>query len=121
MLWIQRFLQLIMDPSYRRAGGLFPPRLLGKADAVLAGDHAVPSKNLGEKLVQGAIDFPARSGAGYADHQVDVNVAVAGMAEGSDSQAEFLFKFFGKFEKIYKPAAGDRYILVHFHQSGRFQ
>ena len=68
--------------------GVFEPGLFGDADAVLAGDGAAPGDDLVEEFVEGLVGFGFLCGvSGVGDHDVDVDVAVAGVAEAGDGEA----------------------------------
>src|SRR2546426_9210494 len=73
-------------------GGPGPPFLFGEADAVFAGNGAPELEDLREEIVERG--FGAAFGAGRVevDHDVDMNIAIPGVAEAGDGQAVFLLQ-----------------------------
>ena len=63
--------------------------MLGEADAVFASDRAAPGKDLLEQFIQGNLATPFGAGLIEIDHDVRVNIAVAGVAETSNRKAVF--------------------------------
>ena len=121
MLRIQHLFQFLMqlpDPRRRR---LFPPRFFRQADPMLAGDHALPFQDLRKKLVQRAVGFLPHAGNVHVHHQVDVNVAVAGVAEGGDLDVVTALESFGEPEQIDEAAARDGDVLVELGEARGLQ
>src|SRR5882672_507767 len=82
--WIEGLFHLPMqlaDPHIRR---LRPPALFREANPVLAGDGATPIEDLTKEIVQGGLRTGVTVRLREVDHDVDVDVAVAGMAKGRD-------------------------------------
>src|SRR4051812_23112214 len=85
---IERLLDRLVEGAEFGRGGLGPPFLLRQADAVLPGQDAAPAEDLGKEKIERGAGLRI-VGPGRIDHDVDVDVAVAGMAEGGDLDAEF--------------------------------
>ena len=83
-----------------RDGGV-PPAAFGDADAVLARDGTFPLNHLMEQLVQRRFSAFADDGIVHGrDHDVDVDVAIACVAETGDREAELGLQSFGKIDQI---------------------
>ena len=54
-------------------------------------------------------------------HDIDMDIAVAGMAETGNRKAEFKPKLIGEFREVRQPAARDDDIFVEFGQSRGFE
>ena len=81
---------------------------------MLARDRAVPGENLPEQFVER--DFGALDGSGVISiqHDVDVNVSVAGVPKAGDGQIDFLLKTRGEAEQILQPSARHDDVFVQF-------
>src|SRR6266446_5661491 len=88
-VWIENVFELAMQIPRHFAGCLRPPAFLGETNPMLARDHAAPGQHLCEKFVESAVNFVAhgRIAIETISHDVDVNVAVAGMTETSDRKS----------------------------------
>src|SRR6266536_1646859 len=73
------------------AGRVRPPAFFCEADSVLARDHAAPCKHLLEKVIERAIDFFSDGSVAVVTvrHDIDMNVAVTGVAEAGDRKSVF--------------------------------
>ena len=75
-----------------RGGGPVPPRFFGEADSVLAADHTPDGKNPVEQLIKN----PAHAGIVWLGagrgHEVDVDVAVPGVAKAGDRNMIFFLQ-----------------------------
>jgi hypothetical protein len=78
---IEGVLDLTMEFPHFGGNSERPPGLFGKADAVLAGDDAIPGEHLLEEVIQGGLRALEGIGLGHVHHHVGVDVAVAGVAE----------------------------------------
>ena len=69
---------------------------------MFACDHAAPRQHLRKKIVERAFDLFAHSGVTIVAicHDVDVNVAVTGMAEAGDRESMFRLQLLGEFDQI---------------------
>ena len=81
---------------------------------MLAGNHTAPLQHLRKKIVQCAIDFFAHGCVPVEPirHDVDVNVAVAGVPETGDRKSMFRLKSFGELDKIDNAAARHDHVLI---------
>ena len=95
-----------------RGYGPVPPSFFRKADSVLAADHPTHSEDAAEKLVENAVHAGVvglRPGGG---HEVDVDIAVSGVAEAGDRDAIFFLQPGGEVEEIEDPSSWDGDVLV---------
>src|SRR5258708_5596961 len=101
-----------MEGAEFGGGGEGPPGHLGKADAVFASDDTTPSEDLTEEVVQGGVGAVGGTGLGGVDHDVDVDIAVAGMAEAGDGEAVLFLQARGEAEEVFETAARDDDVLI---------
>ena len=115
---IERLLKTRVHCAGDIAGRLRPPAFLGEANAVLAGDHAAPSENLRKQFIESEFD-PIVHGqiVVMRRHNIDVNVAVAGMAEGRNWKTMTRLEFTGELDQIDETTARDDDVLVEFRQT----
>ena len=79
-----------------------PPRLLRKADAVLAGDRSLPGEDLGEKRVERSLRSSLNGRIlGILDHDIHMNVAIPRMAEAGEGESVFLLEARGEFHEVH--------------------
>ena len=89
---------------------------------MLAGDRAAPCEDLREQLVEGAVSLLANRGIFHvSDHDIHVNVPVAGVAEACDRETMALLQAGGEFHQIDKAPARDDDVLVEFFEAGGFE
>ena len=69
-----------------------PPRFLCQTDAVLPADDATHLQNTPKQLIQNSVHVTIVWPGSNRGHQVDVNVAVARMAEAGNRDAVFLLE-----------------------------
>src|SRR5436309_1389320 len=83
---IKDLFELAMKIAHRLAGRVRPPAFFGQTDSVFSGDDAAPGHDLLKQFVESALHFFAHGGIAIVTvgHDVDMNVAVAGMAETGD-------------------------------------
>src|ERR1019366_4423503 len=98
--------------------GQRPPALLGEADAVFASDRAAPGKDLLEQFIQGSLATPFGAGLIEIDHDVRLNIAVAGVAETGDRKAVLSLEPRGESEQVFQAAAWDDDVLVQLGEAG---
>ena len=108
---------LVQRPHFGSRGG-GPPFHLGQADTVFTRDHSLPGQNLVEQFVEGRITPAFGIGLRKVHHDIDVNVAIAGMAEAGYGQPVFFLEPGRVSKKILQPAPGHRDVLVELGQSG---
>src|SRR5205823_1507644 len=87
-------------------------------DAVFARDGAAPGQDLAEELIQGAVGATDGLRLAVVHHDVDVNVAVASMAEAGNGKVVRFTQDRRKAEQILQTAAGDDDVLVQLGQAG---
>src|SRR3954467_15294613 len=80
---IERLLEPMMKLTRHLARCFRPPSFFCQTDSVFTCDHAAPRQYLLKKIVERAFDLFAHSGVPIIAicHDVDVNVAVTGVAE----------------------------------------
>ncbi len=98
--------------------GQRPPALLGQADAVLAGDRALPGDDLGKQFVQSPLAAPLGARLVEINHDIGVDVAIPRVAETGDAQAVLALEARGEGEQVFQPAARDDDVLVQLGQAG---
>ena len=82
---------------------------------MFAGDHAAPRENLREKFIERLLDFRADGWVVVIrSHDVDVNVAIAGMAESRDGKSVPRLQLARELDQINEPAARHDDVLVQF-------
>lgn len=87
-----------MQSPELRSGGRIPPGFFGQADTMFARNGASPSQHLAKKLIEGLCCI--RRGSFFRrDHQVDMNIPIAGMAERGDLDTEFFLQDFGQLKQ----------------------
>src|SRR5205807_7864071 len=113
-VWVENFFQLAMQFAHRFARCIKPPAFFGQADSMFAGDDSAPRQHLCEQIVERALYFFAHSRLAIESvgHDVDVDVAVAGVTETGDWKSRFRAKSLGEFEKIDNVAARHDHILI---------
>ena len=118
-LRIQRLLQPAVGLEGNLAERLADPAFLGDADAVLAGDGTAVFEDPGNSRSSAA---SARSRTCrvliVADHQVGVDVAVAGVAEAGDGDAGLRLELSGELDQLDELGARDDDVLVELGQAG---
>ena len=99
----------VFDPlvKFRTAGesGQRPPGQFGQADAVFAGDDAPQASTCRNRSFSAAWERFCAPGFVGIHHHVDVDVAIARMAETGDRQAVLFLQSLGKGKQILQPAA----------------
>ena len=85
---------------------------------MFAGDGPAPGQHLPEELIQRGFRPGLAAGLRAVEHDVDVDVAVAGVAESSHRQAVPGLQLRAELEKIFQPPAGHHDILVELGQAG---
>ncbi len=112
-------MQIARDFAHR----LRPPAFFRQPDSVFAGNHAAPRQNLREKFVESAIDFFAHGCLTIVPirHDVDVNVAVAGVTETRDRKSMFVLQLLRELDKIDNTTSRNDHVLVQFRQASRTQ
>ena len=96
----------------RGGDGEGPPAFFRQADAVLAADGTAPGDDLFEQVVEGGLAAIFRAGLGVIDHDIAVDVAIAGVTETGQLESVFLLELGGELEEFLKPAARDDDVLV---------
>jgi len=94
--------------------GLRPPALFGNPDAVRACDGAAPGENLGKQFGQSRLDLflHGRILLVVGRHDVDVDIAVAGMPETGDGITRAAAKITGELRQIDEAAPGYDAVFV---------
>jgi len=115
-----------LDGGVEGAGGwgdgFVPPGFFCKADAVLSGDGTIPCEDLGEKFVEDGMGFFLDGGFfGIGDHDVDVDIAVARMAEAGDGKSAAFLEFGGEVDEVDEAPARDDDVFVEFFEAGGFE
>ncbi len=99
--------------------GVGEPAFFGDADAVFAADDAAEAEDVAEEIVEGNVGAGALIRVLHVgDHDVDVDVAVAGVAEAGDGEATADLEACGEFDEIDETAAGDDDVFVEFGEAG---
>ena len=96
---IENLFKLAMQLTRYLAGRVRPPAFFCEADSVLARDHAAPCKHLLEKVIERAIDFFAHGDIAVVTvrHDIDMDIAVTGVAEAGDWKSVFGLQFLCEF------------------------
>src|SRR2546423_9910276 len=103
-----------MKRTHRFAGCVWPPAFLGQTDTVLARDDTAPGEHLPEQMVECAFNFVAHHCVTIetVGHDVDVNVAIAGMTKTGNRKSRLRGKPFREFDKIDNVAARHDHVLI---------
>ena len=111
---IERLLEPTMKITRHLARCFRPPPFFCQTDSVFACDHAAPRQHLRKKIVERAFDLFAHSSVAIVAvcHDVDVNVAVPGVAEAGDRKSMFRLQLFGELHQIDQMTARDNHVLV---------
>ena len=99
---IERLFEPTMKITRHLTRRFRPPPFLCQPDSVFACDHAAPRQNLRKKIVERALDPFAHSSVPIVPvcHDVDVNVAVPGVAEAGDWKSMLRLQLLGEFHQI---------------------
>ena len=93
-LWIEGVFECVVCGERDFADRLFEPAFFGEADAMFAGDGAAVFKHPGKELIEGAVGLLSSTRfIVVCDHQVGVDVAIAGMTETGDGYASVALEF----------------------------
>src|SRR5689334_21866346 len=89
VIWIKSLFQPPMHVTHCLAGRLWPPAFLCQTDPVFASNDTTPRQYLSEKIIERMLNFFAHGVVAIVSvrHDIDVNVAVAGMAEARDRKS----------------------------------
>src|SRR5688572_1068445 len=118
-VWIERVLKRAVGGEGGFAEGLADPAFFGEADAVLAGDGAAVVENPVEEEVERGVRLVADfRDLIVADHEIGVDVAVAGVAEAGDGDAGVLLQLAGEGDEFDELGARDDDVLVEFGETG---
>src|ERR1039458_4741456 len=98
--------------------GQRPPAFLGQSDAVFPGNRTAPGDDLIEQLIQSCLATPFGAGLFEINHDVGVDVAVAGVAETGHREAVLSLEARGEGEEVFQAATGDNDILVELGKPG---
>ena len=85
---------------------------------MLAGQRAAPLQDLPEEIVERRLGLGFHAWLVLVDHQVDVDVAIARVAEGGDLQAVLLLQLGRELEQILEPSARHHDVFVELGQAG---
>ena len=85
---------------------------------MFAADDAAHGKDAAEKLIEDAVHPGVVGLSAGRSHEIDVDIAVPGVAEAGDGNPMFFLEAGGQAEKVENPAPGDRDILIQLHQAG---
>ena len=113
---IQRLFESRVEGANFNRSGQRPPRFFRQPDAMLAGDNAAQRDHFREKIVQRGIASARVIGKRLIHHEVDVDVAVARMAETRDGETVPLLQRLGERKKLFEAAARHNDVLVQFGQ-----
>ena len=109
----------LMEGAAGVIDGVREPSFFGDADAVFAADDAAEAEDVAEEVVESGVGAGALMRVLHVgDHDVDVDVAVAGVAEAGDGEAAADLEAGGEFDEIDETAAGDNDVLVEFGEAG---
>ncbi|MDB6016790.1 MAG: hypothetical protein JWR19_1279 [Pedosphaera sp.] len=108
----------LMEVAELGAGGEFPPGHFGEADAVFAGDDAAPGEDLTEEVVEGGIAAGRGTRPRGVHHDVDMDVAVTGVAETGDGEAVLLLEAGSEAEEVFEAATRNDDVFVEFGEAG---
>lgn len=109
----------LMEGAAGVVDGVGEPTFFGDADAVFAADDAAEAEDVAEEVVESGVGAGALVRVLHVgDHDVDVDVAVAGVAEAGDGEAAADLEACGEFDEIDETAAGDDDVLVEFGEAG---
>ena len=109
----------LMEGAAGVVDGVGEPAFFGDADAVFAADDAAEAEDVAEEIVEGGVGAGALIRVLHVwDHDIDVDVAVAGVAEAGDWEAAANLEACGEFDEIDEAAAGDDDVLVEFCEAG---
>src|ERR1035441_9109383 len=89
-----------------------PPALLGQANTVFPGNRTAPGDDLLEQFIQSRLTPPFSPGLFEIDHDVGVDVAVAGMTETGHREVVLPLETRGEGEEVFQAATGDNNILI---------
>lgn len=103
----------LMEGAAGVVDGVGEPAFFGDADAVFAADDAAEAEDVAEEIVEGNVCAGALIRVLHVwDHDIDVNVAVAGVTEAGDREAAADLEGGGEFDEVDEPAAGDDDVFV---------
>lgn len=109
----------LMEGAAGVVDGVREPAFFGDADAVFAADDAAEAEDVAEEIVEGGVGAGALVRVIHVgNHDVDVDVAVAGVAEAGDGEAAADLEACGEFDEIDETAARDDDVLVEFGEAG---
>src|SRR5262249_2643732 len=96
---IERLFEPTMKVTRHLARCFRPPSFFRQTDSVFACDHAAPRQHLLKEIVKRALDLFTHSSVAIvaACHDVDVNVAVPGVAEAGDRKSVLHLKLLCEF------------------------
>ena len=116
---IDRLLQPRVERARHLARGLGPPAHFRETDSMFACDHAAPREHLREELVERLLD-PRLHGRilEIRGHDIDMNVAVAGVAESRNGKSVTRLQFARELDEIDEPTPRDDDVLVELSESG---
>ena len=111
---IERLFQTTMKVARDLARRFRPPPFLCQTNSVFACDHAAPCQHLLKKIVERALDLFAHSGVTIVAvcHDVDVNIAVPGVAEAGDRESMLRLQLLREFHQIDETTARHDHILI---------
>ena len=90
-MWIKRVFELAMQITHDFARCVWPPAFFRQTDSVLARDYAAPFQHLIKKIVERLINFFSHGRVTIISirHDVDMNIAIAGVTETGDGKPMF--------------------------------
>src|ERR1035441_9745231 len=95
-----------------------PPAFLGQPDAMFPGNRTAPGDDLLEQLIQSRLATPFGAGLFEINHDIGVNVAVAGVAETGHREAVFPLESRGEGKEVFQATTGDNNVLVELGKPG---
>ena len=98
------------------ARGFRPPAFLCQTDSVFACDDTAPGEHLCKKIVERVLDLFAHTGIAIVSvcHDVDVNVAVAGVTKAGDRESMFYLEPLREFHQVHKMTPRHDDVFVQF-------
>ena len=85
---------------------------------MFASDRAAPLENLAKEFVQGSLAASLRTWLSQIDHEIGVDIPVAGMSKTGNSDAMFFLQARREGEEVLESAARHHNIFVEFGQTG---
>src|SRR4030095_2260327 len=111
---IERLLEPTMKVTRHLARRFRPPAFLCQADSVFACNHTAPSEDLRKKIVERALNLFADGMVAIVSvrHDVDVNIAIAGVAEAGNRESMLCLQLLGELHQIDQMTSRHNDVLV---------